>query len=156
MGKLMAGGSVPSVPSVVKNQITTEGTEGTEELPNAWFFPLDEMPGSCTARGRCRRTVRFRSRIGRCQARDAISRDRICIVQSLLVLLDPIDFTEELMGAEELVTAARTLRRCVLIQPPAIRSDTTADADVDVAVAVDVLTSEPDVERARVTHFTTA
>jgi hypothetical protein len=111
------------------------------------------MPGSCTARGRCRRTVRFRIRIGRCQARDAISHDRICIVPSLLMLLDPTDFTEELMGAEELVTAARTLRRCVLVQSSAVLRHTAAHPNLNVAVTRDVLASESDVKRVGVTHL---
>ena len=68
------------------------------------------------------------------------------------MLLDPVDFTEELMGAEELVTAARTLRRCVFVQTPAVLRHTTAHPNLNIAVAINVITSKTDVERPRVTH----
>jgi hypothetical protein len=97
------------------------------------------------------RTSRRHDRIGRCRARDAIFHDRICIVRSSVLL--SIDFAEELVGAKERMTTSRAFGRRVLVQPPAIRSDTTADADIDVALAIDVIASEMNIESARVTHF---
>jgi len=57
------------------------------------------------------------------------------------------------MGAKELMTAARALRRGVLVEPAAVLGLGTAHADLDVAVAVDVLTSEANVKGVRVTHL---
>jgi hypothetical protein len=69
------------------------------------------------------------------------------------VVLCSIDFAEELVGAKELVAAARALRRRVFVEPAAVLRQRAAHADLDVAVTVDILTSEVNVEGVRVTHF---
>jgi len=68
------------------------------------------------------------------------------------VLLYTIDFAEELVGAKELVAAARAFGCCVFIESPAVLGNAAAYADLDVAVAVHVLTSEADIEGARIAH----
>src|SRR5437867_7065616 len=57
-------------------------------VPTCWDAALppaslqDEKQDSCRAQDRRRSALHLYNRIGHCQARDAISHDRICIVQS--------------------------------------------------------------------------
>ena len=57
------------------------------------------------------------------------------------------------MGAKELMAAARAFRRGVLVEPTAVLGLGTTHADLNVAVTVDVLTSEANVKSVRVTHL---